>query len=90
MNGRKLTWFTVGLATGFAAGLYWWTQEQQSNQMALYHRQPRRRLAALGYISGRPSAESVIMLREYMSWERNPVLRRRARRLLTRFENALA
>jgi hypothetical protein len=49
-----------------------------------------RRLAALGWISGQPTAESVVMLREYIGWERNPVLRRRARRLLSRFEHALA
>ena len=29
-------------------------------------------------------------LREYLTWEQNPVLQRRARRLLARFENALA
>jgi hypothetical protein len=49
-----------------------------------------RRLAALGWISGQPTAESMVMLREYLGWEQNPVLRRRARRLLARFENALA
>jgi hypothetical protein len=58
--------------------------------MALYHKRPVRRLAALGWISGHQSAESVMMLREYLNWERNPALRRRARQLLTRFENALA
>lgn len=87
---RRGTWFGLGLVAGVAAGLWWWSQEQHSNQRSLYHRRPLRRLAALGWLSGRPSAESVMMLREYLSWERNPVLRRRARRLLTRFENALA
>jgi hypothetical protein len=48
-----------------------------------------RRLAALGWISGQPTAESMVMLREYLGWEQNPVLQRRARRLLARFENAL-
>lgn len=90
MSPRRGTWFGLGLLAGLVGGLWWWTREQQVNRMALYHRRPLRRLAALGWISGRPSAESVMMLREYLNWERNPVLRRRARRLLTRFENALA
>jgi hypothetical protein len=89
-GARRLGWFGVGLAAGLAAGVYWWSREQQVNRMALYHRAPLRRLAALGWISGQPSTESVVMLREYLNWERNPVLRRRGRRLLTRFENALA
>lgn len=82
--------FLVGLAAGAAAGYAWWTSEQAVHQRALYSPQRLRRLAALGWISGQPTAESVIMLREYVRWEQNPVLRRRARQLLTRFENALA
>ena len=49
-----------------------------------------RRLAALGWLSGRPTADTVVTLREYVGWESNAVLRRRARRLLKRIENALA
>jgi hypothetical protein len=41
-------------------------------------------------LSGQPSAATIMTLREYVGWESNPVLRRRARRLITRFENALA
>jgi hypothetical protein len=88
--GSGWKWLGAGALAGLALGLWWWSREQQSNRMALYHRQPLRRLAALGWISGQESAESVMMLREYLNWEKNPVLRRRARRLLTRFENALA
>ncbi len=90
MSARRGTWFGVGPVAGVAAGLWWWSREQKSNQRSLYHRRPLRRLAALGWISGRQSVESVMMLREYLNWERNPVLPRRARRLLARFENALA
>lgn len=49
-----------------------------------------RRLAALGWLSGQEgSADAVLVLREYLEWEENPVLQRRARRLLARFEHAL-
>ena len=49
-----------------------------------------RRLAALGYLSGHPTVDTVMVLREYLGWEKSPVLQRRARQLLARFENALA
>lgn len=87
---RRALWFSVAAVAGFAVGLAWWTQKQERHQRALFSPRPMRRLAALGWLSGRPTAETVMMLREYMGWERNPVLRRRAQRLLTRFENALA
>jgi hypothetical protein len=90
VSGGRTRWFGFGVLAGLSLGLWWWTREQQVNRMALYNRQPLRRLAALGWISGQESAESVMTLREYLAWEKHPVLRRRARRLLTRFENALA
>lgn len=82
--------FVAGLAAGAVAGYAWWTSEQSEHQRALYSNRPLRRLAALGWLSGQPSAESVVMLREYVRWEQNPVLRRRARQLLARFEHDLA
>lgn len=82
--------FVLGLAAGAAAGYVWWSREQEHHQQALYSPKPLRRLAALGWLSGQPSVESVMLLREYLGWEQNPVLQRRGRRLLTRFENALA
>lgn len=80
----------VGFVAGVAAGYAWWAREQERHQQALYHPKPMRRLAALGWLSGQPSVQSVMLLREYLGWERNPVLQRRGRRLLTRLENALA
>ena len=87
---RRVFWLSVGVAAGAAAGYVWWTREQEINQRALYSDRPLRRLAALGWVSGQPGVESVMLLREYLTWEQNPVLQRRARRLLARFENALA
>lgn len=87
---RRALWFGIGFASAFAAGYHWWSQEQEQHQRALYSPRPMRRLAALGWLSGQPSAATIMTLREYVGWESNPVLRRRARRLITRFENALA
>lgn len=87
---RRLWGFAFGMALGATAGYAWWTREQRERQRDLYSSRPMRRLAALGWISGRPTPDSVLLLREYIGWEQNAVLRRRARRLLARFENALA
>ena len=87
---RRVWGFAVGLAAGAVAGYAWWTREQGRHQRALYHPRPMRRLAALGHLSGHPTVDTVLVLREYLGWEKNAVLQRRARQLLTRFENALA
>lgn len=82
--------FAIGLLVGGLAGYTWWTKEQERHRQALYSPKPVRRLAALGWLGREPSVESVMLLREYLGWEQHPVLQRRARRLLARFENALA
>lgn len=83
--------FALGLLVGAVGGYAWWTREQSRHRQALYSPKPMRRLAALGWISGQEgSADAVLLLREYLEWEQNPVLQRRARRLLARFEHALA
>jgi len=89
-KGNGTLWFGLGVVTGVIAGVAWWAQAQETHRKALYNPRPIRRLAALGFISGRPTIESVTTLRDYLGWERNQVLRRRARQLLTRFEKALA
>lgn len=90
MSAKRLVGFAFGIALGATAGYAWWTREQSERKRDLYSSRPMRRLAALGWVSGRPTVDSVLLLREYIGWEQNPVLRRRARRLLVRFENALA
>ena len=82
--------FVVGLLAGSAAGYLWWAKEQDRQRHSLYSRKPMRRLAALGWLGSQPPGESILLLREYVGWEQNPVLQRRGRRLLARFENALA
>jgi hypothetical protein len=89
-TGRGVLWAGVSFAGGLAAGYAWWTREQVLHRRALYSPRPMRRLAALGGISGEATPQSIAMLREYTQWESHPVLRRRARRLLSRFESALA
>jgi hypothetical protein len=50
---------------------------------------PRRRHAAIGYLAGHPSPETVRLLRDYLAWERRPALRRRGLRVVRELERAL-
>jgi hypothetical protein len=43
-----------------------------------------RRYAALGFLAGRPGAETTRLLTDYVNWETRPALRRRGQLLLRR------
>ena len=77
---------TAGFLGGLIIGLLVWSAQMQRCRRDLFSRSPVRRLAALGYIGGRPSVETARLLSEYVSWERRPALRRRAERLLRRMQ----
>ncbi len=56
----------------------------------LFSSRPLRRLAALGYIAGgTPSVDSVRLLRDYIAWERQPLIRRQAVQVLARMERSM-
>jgi hypothetical protein len=57
----------------------------------LFSPHPLRRLAALGYLgSMTASVDLVLLLRDFIAWERHALLRRRASALLARMEDQLA
>jgi hypothetical protein len=56
------------------------------HQRALFSPQPLRRLAALGFLAGQGGVDTVRLLHDYLAWERQPVLRRRAGALVRRME----
>lgn len=88
----RTTAFTL-LAVGAAAALgALLVRDQMSrHQRELFSPHPLRRLAALGYLGGRPATvDSVLLLRDFIAWEPRPLLRRRASALLARMERALA
>lgn len=76
----------LGFVTGMAAGVLLWSGQQHTFKRGLFSRSPLRRLAALGYLSGRPSLETVRLLRDYVRWEPRAALRRRGERVLRRVE----
>ena len=77
---------TAGFLGGLIIGLLVWSTQMQRCRRDLFSRSPVRRLAALGYISGRPSVDAARLLTEYVSWERRPALRRRGEKLLRRMQ----
>lgn len=52
----------------------------------LFSERRLRRLAALGHLSSHPSVETVRLLNDYVAWERQPMLRRRAQAIMRRME----
>ncbi len=80
----------LGLLGGVLAGFVGWSLITRYHRRALFHPQPLRRLAALGYLRAHPSVDSARLLRDYIRWERHPLLRRRARLALRKTERMLA
>lgn len=89
MRSRTLC-FTCGILAGAALG---WTLAQRRlvrHRRDLFSPRPLRRLAALGFLAGQADVETVHLLRDYLAWERQPVLRRRAQRIVRHLEATLA
>jgi len=87
--GPKTKAALVGVGIGALIGLTLAQYSMDRHREALFSAQPLRRLSALGYLSGHPSVETVRLLRDYLSWERHPMLRRRAERIVRRMETQL-
>jgi hypothetical protein len=87
--GPKTKAALVGFGIGSLLGLLLAQYSMGRYRQDLFSDRPLRRLSALGYLSGRPSVETVRLLHDYMQWERHPILRRRAGAILKRMEAAL-
>ena len=86
-RGGLLRVGALAFAGGLVAGAVVWGRLMAHSRRDLFSPSPLRRLAALGYLGGRPGAESALLLTEYVAWERHPLLHRRARRLLHRMSS---
>jgi hypothetical protein len=89
---RRSRALLVGTAVAAGLGLGWlaaWHRLER-HRSDLFHLRPLRRLAALAWLEGQASVGTLHVLRDYLSWERHPVLRHRAGRLLARLEATLA
>ena len=85
-RGTVLLWGALaGLVVGWLAA-----QRRLSRHRAdLFSPVLRRRADALAYLAGERSVEAARLLRQYLVWEAEPGLRRRAGELLRRLEVSL-
>jgi hypothetical protein len=79
----------LGVAGGAALGWLLAQRHMQEHQEDLFNPRPLRRLAALGHLAASEGVETVRLLRDYLEWESQPMLRRRAEGILRRLEAAL-
>jgi hypothetical protein len=85
---RRLAAF--GFVGGMALGALAWSHLQRQYRRDLFSRHPLRRFAALTYLRSRPSMGTMRLLREYIAWERMPVLRERGVKLMQHVESTLS
>ena len=86
-SGRRAA--GAGFVMGVMAGLLVWGGWIHRSRRHLFGRNPVKRLAALGYVEGKPSIEGARLLRDYVAWEKRPALRRRGERALRKMEHYL-
>jgi hypothetical protein len=76
----------AALVGGFMAGAIVWSTQIHRSRRELFSAHPWRRLAALGYLAGRPGLDTVRLLTDYVRWEQHGPLRRRGERLLRQMQ----
>ena len=79
----------LGVVAGAALGWLLAQGHMGRHREDLFSPRPLRRLAALGILAAADGVETVRLLRDYLEWERHPVLRRRAGSIVRRLEAAL-
>ena len=89
MRSRGLVFATMA-GVGVAAGWIVAQQRLAHHRRDLFSRHPLRRMAALQFLAGQGDVETVRLLRDYVSWEMQPMLRRRGEVLLRRMQASLA
>ncbi len=82
--------FAAAAGLGIIAGWALAQERYVHHRQDLFHQGPVRRLAALGYLAGQESVETVRLLRDYVAWEPLPLLRRRGEGILRKLEASLA
>ena len=86
---QRASYVAAGFLGGMAAGSVMWTRMQKNCRRNLFSRNPLFRVAALGYLRARPTVNTARLLREYIAWEKRPILRQRGVRMLKRLEATL-
>lgn len=80
----------LGLAAAAGLGTMVVRDQMTRHRRDLFSPQPLKRFAALGYVSGTPATVALVhLLRDFVAWEPNRILRRRGRTVLRRMERQL-
>lgn len=87
---RTLGLTAAGVLAVSALGVLLVRDQVHRHRRDLFNPRPLRRLAALTYIGKHPDVENTHLLRDFLSWEQEPMLRRRAAAILGRMERRLA
>lgn len=80
----------LGAAAAVGLGIYLARDQMRRHRRELFSPHPLRRLAALGYLKSHPSVDDLPLLRDYLTWEERPLLRKRASAILNGLERVLA
>ena len=86
MKRKTQVAIAAGFLGGVMAGAIVWSTQIHRSRRELFNGRPWRRLAALGYLSGRPGLDTVRLLTDYVRWEQNAPLRKRGQRLLRQMQ----
>jgi len=80
----------AGFLGGAALGTLLSSIIQHNSRRELFSRRPFRRYMALTYLRTRGDVDTARLLREYVGWESNPILKKRAQRILRGVERRVA
>ena len=89
MTRSRSLLFLGGAMAGAALGWYLAQRHMGRHRQDLFSPKPLWRFAAVGYLAGQHGIETVRLLRDYLLWESEPVLRRRAEAIAARMEATL-
>lgn len=87
--GKRFLALTFGLTAGSVLGLGLAQRSMGRHRRDLFSGRPLRRLAALGHLSSHPSVDTVRLLGDYIAWEQQTMLRKRAQAIARRMEQEL-
>jgi hypothetical protein len=87
---RTTAFALLAVAAVAAVGVLLVRDQISRSRRDLFSQHPLRRLAALEYLGGVPaSVDTVLLLRDFLVWEKRPLLRKRAQGVLAQLEEAL-
>ncbi len=86
---RSSRWAVMAFGVGAVLGVLLAQQSMGRHRQDLFSSRPLRRMAALGYLAGHPTVDSVRLLHDYLAWETHPILLRRARGIVRRMQAKL-